>query len=101
MSDKPTPGVKIDICYFKVPVKIKESEEGNEATFEEVEMKERCFKLETKETDSQMEALNLAKEVSEKNNKTLRQAAKINKDGDLIIKVVVCKHGSVTVNPNM
>lgn len=95
MSDKKI----LDACYFKVPVKITTDAEGNKvANFVEVTMKDLCYKIEEIETTSSQEAISLSNEKTSQNFKELKMAAKLNKDGDIVTKIVMCEHGKITIN---
>lgn len=105
----------LELCYFKVPFKIQpkkvELEEGQEpdtsgepemeAVFEEVDLTDRCFKIEPIETTSGDDAIKKSQELSQANYMALRIAHKVSKPGDLIVKQVLCKKGSVTINTEL
>lgn len=92
----------LDACYFKVPCKITTDEEGNKvATFQEVVMKDLCYKIEEIETTSAQEAISISNEKTSENFKELKLAAKLNKDGDILTKIVICEHGKITINNNL
>lgn len=97
--------IKFDICSFKVPVKILEmgEEEDKElkASFQEVEMKDLCFHIETIETETADEAQTKAKEIAAQNERTLTIAVRLKKTGDKVTRKIMCKHGSVTINENI
>jgi len=91
----------LDLCYFKVPVIITEDEDGNKvASFKEVEMKDLCFKIKEVETTSAAEAMAEANSLSNLNNMELKLAAKINKTGDIVTRIIMCDHGKVSINNN-
>lgn len=92
----------LDVCYFKVPVEIKDDTEGNPiANFKEVEMKDLCYKIEELETTSSQEAMAMASKLSTLNNQELKLAAKCNKDGDIITRITICDHNKITINTNL
>jgi uncharacterized protein (DUF2344 family) len=97
--------IKFDICSFKVPVKIievgEEEDKENQASFEEVEMKDLCFQIETIETETADEAQTKAKEIAAQNERTLKIAKSMKKTGDMVTRKIMCKHGSVTINESI
>lgn len=95
-------GKAFAICYFKVPVSIKEDpNEGTLASFKEVDHKDKCFKITEITFQTSEEAIAESAKLAGENNKTLKLAAKINKDGDIITRVTLCNVGDVKVNEEL
>lgn len=97
---------KLDICSFKCPIIIREVEQEDGsikkvAEFDEVEMADLCFDIETIETETSVEAMNKARELSEDNNKVLAMYARSKETGFIGVRKVMCEHGRIKVNSEL
>jgi hypothetical protein len=100
-QDTPKQGKVFEICYFKVPVNIIEKDGEKLASFQEVDHKDKCFKKEEVTFTSSDEAIAESQKLSDNNQKTLKIAAKMNQDGDLITRMTLCNEGDVSINEEL
>lgn len=93
----------LEVCYFKVPLIITQNEKGEDiANFEEVEMKDLCFKKEDLTGETREEVILKSQDIANYNLNVLKTAIHMKKKtGETMIKKVVCKKGKVEINKDL